>query len=119
MIAAALAARLLLQFLLLLTFALWGYRQAEGLALSLLLALAAAAAGAMVWGLFISPHRRYDLGRIARLGLELALFALAAGALWQMRHPLLGLLLFAAACADRFALIWLHRRELKRRYSWR
>jgi hypothetical protein len=49
--------------------------------------------------------------------LELALFAIAAGALWQLQRPLFGLLLFAAACADRFGLIWLRRREVARRYS--
>ena len=119
MLAAALALRLLLQFALLLTLAVWGYRQFESFALGLALALAAGSAGALAWKLFVSPERRFDLGRITRLLLELALFAIAAAALWQMHHPLLGLLLFAAACANRFALIWLYRRELKRRYSWR
>jgi hypothetical protein len=119
MLAAALTARLLLQFLLLITLALWGYRQGASIALGIVLALAAGSAGALVWRLFVSPDRRFDLGRIQRLLLELALFATGAAALWHMDHPLLSLLLFAAACADRYALIWLHRRELKRRYSWR
>jgi hypothetical protein len=71
----------------------------------------------LLWGLFISPNRRVELGRIPRLVLELALFAVAAIALWQMHRPVAGLLLFAAACADRFGLIWLRRRELARRYT--
>jgi hypothetical protein len=114
MLVAALAARFLLEVALLIVLAIWGFRQADGLALGLLCGLAAPAAAALLWGLFIAPKRRFELGRIPRLILELALFAAAAGALWQMDRPIAGLLLFAAACADRFGLIWLRRRELAR-----
>jgi hypothetical protein len=119
MLAAALAARFLLEMILLLVLAICGFQLADGLALGLLYGLAAPAAGALLWGLFISPKRRFELGRIPRLVLELTLFATAAGALWQMHRPTAGLLLFAAACADRFGLIWLRRRALARRYSGR
>ena len=119
MLAAAITVRFLLQVILLLILGLWGFRLADNLGIGLLFGLGAAAAAALIWHLFISPSLRIELGRISRLVLELALFAAAAGALWQMQRPLIGMLLFAAACADRFALIWLHRRELKRRYSWR
>jgi hypothetical protein len=119
MLAFALAARLLLEMILLLVLALWGFQAADGLALRIVAGLAAPAAGALLWGVFISPKRRLELGRIPRLALELALFAIAAGALWQMHRPVLGLLLFALACADRFGLIWLRRRELARLYAGR
>ena len=119
MLVAALAARFLLEMLLLLVLFIWGFQLADGLVLGLLCGLAASSAGALLWGLFISPKRRFELGRIPRLVLELALFAIAAGALWQMHRPILGLLLLAAACGDRFGLIWLRRRELARRYSGR
>ena len=119
MLVAALAARFLLEMLLLLVFFIWGFQLADGLAFGLLFGLAASSAAACLWGLFISPKRRFELGRIPRLALELALFAIAAGALWQMHRPILGLLLFGAASADRLGLIWPRRRELARRYSGR
>lgn len=117
MLVAALAARFLLEVALLAVLAIWGFQLGDGLALGLLCGLAAPSAGAFLWGLFISPKRRFELGRIPRLMLELALFAGAAGALWQMGRPVAGLLLLAAACADRFVLIWLRRRELARLYA--
>jgi uncharacterized membrane-anchored protein YitT (DUF2179 family) len=119
MLVIALTVRFLLELILLIVLAIWGFQSAQGLALGLLFGLAASFGGALVWGLFISPKRRFELGRIPRLALELALFAIAACALWQMDRPLIGLLLFATACADRFGLIWLRRRELARRYSGR
>jgi hypothetical protein len=58
-------------------------------------------------GLFIWPNRRVELGRIPRLVLELALFCVAAGALWQMGWWVAAMVLVAAECANRFGLIWL------------
>jgi hypothetical protein len=114
MLVFALAVRLLLELILLAVFALWGFHAASALPLRLLAGLGAPAAAALAWGLFVSPSRRVELGRIPRLVLELALFALAAGALWQRGHAITGLLLFILAAADRFFLIWLRRRELAR-----
>jgi hypothetical protein len=119
MLAAALAARFLLEVVLLLVLAAWGFQLADSLALGVLTGLAAPAAGALIWGLFISPSRRVELGRIPRLVLELALFCVAAGALWRMHWPVAAILLIAAASANRFGLIWLRRRELARRYAGR
>jgi hypothetical protein len=117
MLAVAIAVRFLLEMILLHVLAIWGFQQADNFALRLLAGLAAPLAAAFLWGLFISPNRRVELGRIPRLVLELALFAVAGGALWQMHWPVAGLLLFAAACVGRFGLIWLRRRELARRYA--
>jgi hypothetical protein len=117
MLAAALALRFLLELLLLAALAFCGFHAADSLALRLLAGLGAPAAAALLWGLFISPNRRFELGRIPRLLLELALFALAAAALWQLGRPIAGLILFAVACADRFGLIWLRRREIARHNS--
>jgi len=115
MLAAALALRFLLELALLAALALWGFHAGDALALRLLAGLGAPAAAALLWGLFISPNRRIELGRIPRLLLELAMFALAAAALWQLGRPIAGLLLLAIAAADRFGLIWLRRREVERR----
>ena len=117
MLAAALALRFLLELILLAVLAYWGFHAADALPLRLLAGLGAPAAAALLWGLFVSPNRRFELGRIPRLLLELALFALAAASLWQLGRPIAALLLFAAACADRFGLIWLRRREIERRNS--
>jgi hypothetical protein len=117
MLVVALILRLLLELLLLAAFATWGFHQADSLALRLLAGLGAPACAALVWGLFVSPNRRIELGRVPRLLVELALFALAAAALWQLGHWLAGVLLFAAAAADRALLIWLRRRAVARRYD--
>jgi len=119
MLAFALGARFLLLLLLLLVVALWGWQWQSGLVMRTLCSLAAVLIISLVWRLFIAPERRFETGRVARLALELALFAVAAGALWQMHRPLFGLLLFAAACADRFGLIWLRRRALARQRAGR
>ena len=63
MLVIALAARFLLEMLLLLALAIWGFRLADSVALGLLFSLAAASPGALIWGLFISPKRRFELGR--------------------------------------------------------
>lgn len=114
MLAAALAARFVLEMILLLVLAVWGFQLADGIVLGLLCGLAAPAAGALLWGLFISPSRWFELGRIPRLVVEMALFCVAGGALWQMGRPVAALLLVAAAFADRFGLILLRRRQLAR-----
>lgn len=114
MLVFALAVRLLLELILLGVFALWGFHAASALPLRLLVGLGAPAVAALAWRLFVSPSRRVEVGRIPRLVLELALFALAAAALWQLGRPIAGFLLFAAAALDRFGLIWLRRREIER-----
>ena len=116
MLVLALALRFLLELALLAALAIWGFQLADTIALRLLAGLAAAGAAALLWGLFISPNRRIELGRVPRLLLELALFAVASAALWQLGHPVPGLFLFAAAAADRVFLIWLRRRALAVRY---
>jgi hypothetical protein len=113
----ALAARLLLETILLVVFAVWSFRLADDFAFRLLGGLAAPGAAALVWGLFISPDRRFELGRVPRLVLELTLFWVAAGALWQMGWRVAAMLLVVAECVDRFGLIWLRRRELANRYN--
>jgi hypothetical protein len=117
MLAAAIAARFLLEVALLVVLAAWGFQLADSLALRLVGGVAAPAVAALLWALFISPNRRVELGRIPRLVLELALFCAAAGALWQMGLRVTAMLLIVAECADRFGLIWLRRRELARRYG--
>ncbi|MBV9881780.1 MAG: DUF2568 domain-containing protein [Sphingomonadaceae bacterium] len=116
MLVFGLALRLLLELLLLVAFAIWGYHLSDTLPLRLLAALAAPAGAAVLWGLFVSPNRRVELGRIPRLLVELALFALAAAALWQLGHWLAGASLFAAAAADRILLIWLRRRTVAQQH---
>ena len=117
MLAAALALRLLLEAILLVIFAIWGFHAVDAWPARLAAGLAAPAAAAMFWRLLISPSRRFDPGRIPRLLLELDLFALAAAALWQLGWPIAGALLFGVAALDRFGLIWLRRREIERRYK--
>ena len=57
--------------------AYWGFSTGSGLT-SVLLGLAAPAAVIVVWGLFLSPKRRFELPHPVRFAIELAVFAGAA-----------------------------------------
>jgi hypothetical protein len=80
LVAANLGVRFLLELAALVGLVLWGVTAVGGV-WGWLLGLVAAAAFAATWGAFVSPKARVRLGPVARLGLELALFGLAALAL--------------------------------------
>jgi chromate transport protein ChrA len=61
------------------------------------LALTAPAAVAIVWGTFLAPKRRVDLPKPARFAIELAVFGVAAIALWATGQETLAIVLAAAA----------------------
>jgi hypothetical protein len=88
-----LAVKFLLELAALAAFGLWGASIASGL-LALLLATALPVAVAVLWGTFAAPRARRRLPLRLRAPFELAVFALAALALWQA-----GSLAWAAAFA--------------------
>ena len=59
--------------------------------------------GAAVWGAFLSPKRKYEIGLIGRLVLEALFFGAAASILIYVGWPVLAIALVAAA-VDRIAL---------------
>jgi Protein of unknown function (DUF2568) len=55
--------------------AVWGF------GVSWVLGVVAPAAVVLVWGLFLAPKRRFELGRVGRLALELGVWTAATAAL--------------------------------------
>ena len=76
-----------------------------GGALGWLAGLGAAAVAAVAWGLFVAPRARVTLPTAARLGVELAVFALAAAGLFAADQPILAGLLIFLYVSDRAALM--------------
>jgi hypothetical protein len=100
----ALAARFGLELCLLTACAFW----AAHLDTSLWGKIAAAAVlcltTAILWGLFLSPKRRFELGGVGRALLEALYFAAAAAILVALGHSILAALLLAAEAGDQVAL---------------
>jgi hypothetical protein len=78
--AANLALRFALELAALAAFAYWG-TTLHGTAVSALAAVAVPLAMIVLWGTFAAPHAQHRLSRAIRIPFELAVFALAAGAL--------------------------------------
>jgi hypothetical protein len=64
---------------------------------------------AFLWGAFLSPRRRVELGALSRLSIEAAVFIAAALLLLGMGHPWLAGVLVGAELLDKAALEWLQR----------
>ncbi|MDL2410777.1 YrdB family protein [Rhizobium calliandrae] len=69
-----------------------------------LLGLVFCVMSAAVWGAFLSPKRKHEIGLAGRLALEAAFFAGAALILAYVGWPVSALALIAVAVADRIAL---------------
>jgi hypothetical protein len=78
--AANLALKFGLELAALAAFAYWG-TTLGGVPVSVLAAAAAPVAMIVLWGTFAAPRARHRLPRASRIPFELAVFALAAGAL--------------------------------------
>lgn len=66
--------------------AYWGYETGSGV-VRVLLAIGAPALVVLVWALFISPKRKYDLPKPTRLVIELVVLGAASAALLDAGHP--------------------------------
>lgn len=87
--AANLGLRFLLELCLLASLAYWGFHTDRGLLLKIVLGIGAPLLTAVIWGLFLSPKASVSLVLPVRLTLEIALFALAAIALYSTgKHSL-------------------------------
>ena len=60
--------------------------------------------GAVVWGTFLSPKRKYEIGLAGRLVLEAVFFGGAALILDYLGWPRLAIALIVVAAGDRIAL---------------
>lgn len=78
--------RFLLELAMLGALGYWGFTSHTGL-LRWVLGLGAPLAAATIWGMWIAPKAPQRLADPLRLGLEIALFAAAALALWAADRP--------------------------------
>ena len=117
MLPAVLVLRFLLELTLLVALAVWGAQLGDGAALHWLGGAGAALAGAAIWGLFIAPRRRFEIGRIPRFALEIGLFCLGGVALAELGKPLAGGALILLAVSQRIGLILLWRRKMVQRWE--
>lgn len=63
-----------------------------------------------IWGTFLSPKRRIEIGGLPRLFLEMALFSVATEALYSRGQWQLAAALIGAALVDKLAVVMLERR---------
>ena len=117
MLPAVLVLRFMLELILLTALAAWGAQLGDARALHWLGGAGAALAGATIWGLFIAPRRRFEIGRIPRFALEIGLFCVGGVALATLGRPLAGAALILLAVAQRIGLILLWRRKMVRRWE--
>ena len=89
---ANLVVRFLLELAALAATSYWGFATASGFT-QWILGLSAPAAVIVVWALFVSPKRRFDLPHPARFSIELAVFAAAVLALVDAGRPALAVVL--------------------------
>jgi len=84
--------RFLLELAALAATSYWGFATASGFT-QWILGLGAPAAVIVVWALFVSPKRRFDLPHPARFAIELGVFAAAVLALLDAGRPALAVVL--------------------------
>jgi hypothetical protein len=94
--AIVLGLRFLCEMAALAAVAYWGQQAADGVA-GVALAAVAVAVVAVVWGVFLAPRRRLEVGLPARIAIELAVWAAAASALWSAGQLTLAVVLFVVA----------------------
>lgn len=102
--AAALGLRFALELCILASLAIWAAQLAAPALARVLLGVLSCTAGAAIWGAFLSPKRKYEIGPAGRLALEALFFGAAALILDHAGWPLLAIALIMIAAADRIAL---------------
>jgi len=91
-----LALRFVCEMAALAAVAYWGQQATDGVA-GIALAAITVAVVAVVWGVFLAPKRRLEVGLPVRLMIELAVWTAAAAALWSAGRPTLAVVLFIVA----------------------
>jgi hypothetical protein len=106
MLAIALSVRFMLELSLLSTTAWFLYRSTPGW-VGVGLSLTGVALLGALWGTLLSPRRPVEIGGLARLVLEVALYGLAAAALYSGGHWQLAVLLIVVEVIDKAAVTML------------
>jgi hypothetical protein len=104
---ANLALAFLLELCALAAFAWWGYQTGQGLPMKIALAVGAPLLISVFWGLFVAPRAALRTPPAVKFALALAVFALAAVALYATGQQTLALIFVLAALLNRaLILIW-------------
>ncbi|MEV6286999.1 YrdB family protein [Kribbella sp. NPDC051770] len=84
-------------------FAWWGWQTADDLAGRLILAIGLPVLAGVLWGLFAAPTATRTTP-VVRGVVKTAVFGLAGLALWDVGHPVLGLVFVAVVSANLLAI---------------
>lgn len=79
----------------------WGARTGHGLAGKIALSAGVVLAAATAWGLVVAPNATFGSGALLRWGVELTVFACAAGALVATDRPRLAVVLVVVYALNR------------------
>jgi hypothetical protein len=102
---AALAIRFAVELCLLAAVGYWGATLEAATPARVLVAVAAPVSVAVVWGLFVSPKARVQLGRTAWVAVQVVLFGLGVAALVSAGAPGLAIALGVVALGDLAVLL--------------
>ena len=88
-------------------FGLWGYRTGNGLVGKWMLAIGLPALTGVIWGFFLAPKAPYRLEALPRVAAELALFLLAAFALYKLGYVTLAIVfaILSVVCQSLFLFV--------------
>ena len=104
---ANLALSFLLELCLLAAFGYWGFKKGTNLPVQILLGIGVPILIAIIWGIFLAPASKRRLPGLARLLLQIVLFALGAGALYSAGSTGLAIMLSALFLLNRIlAILW-------------
>lgn len=99
-----LAVRFLLELCILAALGYWGFHIGKSLFLKAAVGIGAPLLAAVVWGTFLSPKASIPLPRLQGLLLEIAVFGLAAAALYAAGRPALCAVFVVIAVINRIFL---------------
>lgn len=102
--AMALLVRLGLEICILIALAGMAAHWAAPFGMRVLLGIVLCAAAGGVWGMLLSPKRKYEIGTGGRLFLEALLFMGTAAIVYYSGHPAWAVAVIVIATADRIAL---------------
>lgn len=97
--------RFALELCLLAALGYWGFQLERGWLIRIVAGLGAPLLAAMVWGMFVAPKAARLLADPWRFGVEIALFALGAGALYLAERPSLAAALLLLFLINRVLLM--------------
>ncbi|MFF2481216.1 YrdB family protein [Paenibacillus sp. NPDC058071] len=100
-----LAIRFVLELILFLSLAYWGFKLDQSLWVQFAAGLGLPIAAAVVWGKLISPKRSVELGLYGRLGIELLLMAGAFVCLYDLGFRVLAIVFAVVEVLNRALLI--------------